>query len=172
VETFMTRLTPVSALFLLLAAAPAAAQEPAQPPPTWEAQTLRVWKSVHDKILTMARDTVFPDDKLDTRPHPDSRTVLDELRHVTIGLEMSTAQLEGEPFDYMARLEEDASKPRTRASIVQEMEAAIAASYPTVERLASPQLIFWIDHQGEHYGKLVSNYRLAGVVPPVSRPRN
>ena len=49
------------------------------------------------------------------------------------------------------------------------MEAAIAASYPLVESKPSPRLIFWIDHQAEHYGKLVSNYRSVGIVPPISR---
>jgi hypothetical protein len=150
----------------------AAAQSTApQAPPTWEQALFRQWKGLHDKILTMARDSLFPDSKLETRPHADSRTVLDEYRHVTIGLEMATAQLKGEPFDYNARLKADDSKPRTRASVVQEMVAAIAASYPVVENQANPRLIFWVEHQAEHYGKLVSNYRQAGVVPPASRPR-
>ena len=30
-------------------------------------------------------------------------------------------------------------------------------------------LIGWIDHQAEHYGKLVSNYRMVGIIPPISR---
>ncbi|HSA57518.1 MAG TPA: hypothetical protein VLE53_17530 [Gemmatimonadaceae bacterium] len=149
----------------------AAAQSTPQQPLTWEQQTARVWQSLHNKILAMAKDTLFPDAKLETRPHADSRTILDEYRHVTIGLEMSTAQLKGEAFDYPARLKADESKPRTRASVVAEMEAAIAASYATVEKSAAPRLLFWVEHQAEHYGKLVSNYRLAGVVPPVSRPR-
>ena len=156
----------------LFVAGPAGAQAAPQTPPTWEQQTSRTWQSLHNKILAMAKDTVFPDNKLETKPHSDSRTILDEYRHVTIGLEMSTAQLEGKAFDYQARLKADESKPRTRASVVAEMEAAIAASYPAVEKAASPRLLFWIDHQAEHYGKLVSNYRLAGVVPPVSRPRS
>jgi hypothetical protein len=149
----------------------AASQAAPQTPPTWEQQTSRTWQALHNKILAMAKDTVFPDSKLETKPHADSRTILDEYRHVTIGLEMSTAQLKGEQFDYAGRLKADESKPRTRASVVAEMEAAIAASYPLVEKSASPRLLFWIDHQAEHYGKLVSNYRLAGIVPPVSRPR-
>lgn len=168
----MRRTLVVALPLVLFAAAPANAQQPAEQPPTWEQATFRTWKSLHDKILTMAKDSLFPDDKLDTRPHPDSRTILDEYRHVTIGLEMSTAQLTGAQFDYAARLKADESKPRTRASVVAEMEAAIATSYRVVEQNASPRLLFWIDHQGEHYGKLVSNYRLAGVVPPVSRPRS
>ncbi len=137
--------------------------------PTWEGALGQQWKSLHNKILAMAKDSLFPDSKLGTKPHPDSRTVLDEYRHVTIGLEMSTAQLKGEKFDYMARVKADESKPASRADVIREMEAAIAASYPVVESKANPRLLFWIEHQAEHYGKLVSNYRLAGVVPPVSR---
>jgi hypothetical protein len=140
-----------------------------QPPPTWEASVANTWKGLHNKILTMAKDTQFPDEKLGSRPHPDSRSVLEEYRHVTIGLEMSSAQLAGTPFDYNARLKADESKPKTRASVVAEMEAAIAVSYPLVEKQASSRLIFWIDHQAEHYGKLVSNYRMNNVVPPISR---
>jgi len=145
------------------------AQQRPQTPPTYETTVARVWKQLHDKILVMAKDTEFPDDKLGWRPHPDSRSVLEEFRHVTIGLEMSTAQLKGEQFDYAAREAADKGKPATRASVVAEMEAAIAASYPLVETKPSPQLLFWLDHQGEHYGKLVSNYRMIGIVPPISR---
>lgn len=168
----MSRIPSVLLISLALVVVPArraCGQAAPQASPTWEQQTSRTWQALHNKILAMARDTLFPDAKLDTRPHADSRTILDEYRHVTIGLEMTTAQLRGEQFDYNARLKADESKPRTRTSVVQEMEAAIAASYPLVERSASPRLLFWIDHQAEHYGKLVSNYRLAGVVPPVSR---
>ena len=67
---------------------------------------------------------------------------------------------------------EDASKPQTRASVVSEMEAAIAESYPLVEKSPSPRLLFWLDHQGEHYGKLVTAYRVNGIVPPISRPKS
>ena len=51
------------------------------------------------------------------------------------------------------------------------MEAALAASVAAVEARPKPSLVFWIDHQAEHYGKLVSNYRMNGIVPPISRPR-
>ena len=51
------------------------------------------------------------------------------------------------------------------------MESAIAASYTLVESTPKPRLVWWIDHQAEHYGKLVSNYRMNGLVPPISRPR-
>ena len=162
-----------SLLVLLVAAVAAlnaAAQgQPPAAPPTYEQVIARTWKNLHDKILVMAKDTAFPDDKLGWKPHPDSRTVLEELRHVTIGLEMTSALLRGEKFDFVAREKADAAKPKTRASVVSEMEAAIAVSYPLVEKSPKPLLIGWIDHQAEHYGKLVSNYRSVGIVPPISR---
>jgi hypothetical protein len=144
----------------------------AKPAPTYEQVILNQWRNLHNKILTMAKDTVFPDDKLGWKPHPDTRSVLEEFRHVTIGLEMTTALARGEKFDFAAREKADAGKPKTRASMVAEMEAAIAASYPLVESKPMPQLIGWIEHQGEHYGKLVNAYRSNGIVPPISRPKS
>jgi hypothetical protein len=147
-------------------------QTPAPPPLTYERVITSIWKDLHDKILVMAKDTVFPDDKLGWKPHPDSRSVLEEFRHVTIGLEFSSAQLRGEKLDraaVVARRKADVGKPKTRASIVNEMEAAIAISYPLVEKSPTPLLVGWIEDQAQHYGKLVSNYRAVGIVPPISR---
>ena len=152
-----------------LAAAPSAVEQTPQPPATFEQAVFNTWKSLHDKILVMAKD--FPEDKYGWKPHPDSRNMVDEFRHVTIGLEMTTAILKGEKFDYPAREKADVGKPATRQSMLSEMEAAIAASFPLVEKSPSPRLIGWIDHQGEHYGKLVNGYRSNGLVPPVSRPK-
>jgi hypothetical protein len=157
------------AALVLAASAAMTAQTPPQPPPTWEQATARTWKALHNKILDMAKD--FPEDKLSWKPHADSRTIEQEFRHATIGLEMTTARLKNEPFDFVAREKADAGKPHTRASIVSEMEAAIAASYPLVDAQPKPLLIGWIDHQGEHYGKMVNGYRSNGLVPPVSRPK-
>ena len=141
------------------------------PPATYEAAVATTWKNLHNKILAMAKDTVFPDAKLGWKPHPDSRSALEELRHVTIGLRMTSAVARGEKFDFGAQEKADESKPKTRASVVAEMEAAIAESYPLVESKPSPRLVGWLDHQGEHYGKLVTAYRVNGIVPPVSRPK-
>jgi len=160
----------IVALTLASGAAAVAEQAP-RPPATYESTIVNSWKNVHNKILAMAKDTQYPDDKLGWKPHPDSRSVLEELRHVTIGLEMTTAVAKGEKFDFEAREKDDASKPKTRASMVTEMEAAIAASFPVVEGKQSPSLIGWLEHQGEHYGKLVTAYRVNGIVPPVSRPK-
>jgi hypothetical protein len=163
----------VLAVYVLVASTLAAGQQTqptSRPQPTYESQLLSVWKGLHDKILVMAKD--WPEDKYGWKPHPDSRSMVEEFRHVTIGLEMTSAQLAGKPFDYMARVKADEAKPNTRASVVSEMEAAIATSYALVAKSPSPTLIGWVDHQAEHYGKLVSNYRMNGIVPPISRRGN
>ena len=66
----------------------------------------------------------------------------------------------------------DATRIQIPAELAREMEAAIAASYPLVKSKPRPQLIGWLEHQGEHYGKLVTAYRANGVVPPISRPKS
>ena len=135
--------------------------------PTFEQAIFATWRAEHAKILDMARD--FPEEHFMSRPHPDSRTFLDEIRHVTIGLEMSSAQLSGADFDYMARVAEDEGKPATRASLVGELEVALERSLALVEERAGPSLVGWLSHQAEHYGKLVTIYRMNGLVPPASR---
>jgi hypothetical protein len=169
----MNRFSLVVAIAILASGfAAAAIVEQDKPSPTYETALARSWENVHNKILTMAKDTVFPDSKLAWKPHPDARSVMEELRHVTIGLEMTTAEAKGEKFDFDAREKADAGKPKTRASVVAEMEAAIAASYPLIKSKPRPQLLGWLEHQGEHYGKLVTAYRVNGVVPPISRPKS
>ena len=169
----MSRLSYAVSIALLASGSVAAVMaQQAKPAPTYESALSRSWEDVHNRVLAMAKDTVFPDSKLAWKPHPDSRSVLEELRHVTIGLEMTTAEAKGEKFDFEAREKADAGKPKTRASVVAEMEAAIAASYPLVKSKPRPQLLGWLEHQGEHYGKLVTAYRVNGVVPPVSRPKH
>jgi hypothetical protein len=168
----MNRLSLVVSFALVASGSAAVIVEQAKPAPTYEAALARSWEDLHNKILTMAKDPVFPDPKLAWKPHPDARSVMEELRHVTIGLEMTTAEARGEKFDFDAREKADASKPKTRSSVVAEMQAAIAASYPLVKSKPTPQLIGWLEHQGEHYGKLVTAYRANGVVPPISRPKS
>jgi hypothetical protein len=168
--------TMITIAVLMLGAAAASAQTTtAKPPPTYEQVIVNTWKSLHNKILTMAKDTVFPEAKLGYKPHPDSRSMFDEFRHVTIGLEMTTALAKGEKYDFSAKEKEYDARPQSRAAIVQEMEAAIAASYAVLDAPGNkplPQLIGWLDHQGEHYGKLVTSYRVNGIVPPISRPKS
>jgi hypothetical protein len=167
--------TAMIAVLALSATAAMAQTTTAKPPPTYEQVIVNTWKSLHNKILAMAKDTVYPDSKLGWKPHPDSRSVIDELRHVTIGLEMTTARAKGENYDFAAKEKEFSTRPQTRAAVVAEMEKAIAESYAVLDAPGAkplPGLIGWLDHQGEHYGKLVTSYRVNGIVPPISRPKS
>jgi hypothetical protein len=171
-SVFTTTLIAVLALGVTAAMAQTTT---AKPPPTYEQVIVNTWKSLHNKILAMAKDTVYPDSKLGWKPHPDSRSVIDELRHVTIGLEMTTARAKGETYDFAAKEKQYATHPQTRAAVVAEMEKAIAESYAVLDAPGAkplPGLISWLDHQGEHYGKLVTSYRVNGIVPPISRPKS
>jgi hypothetical protein len=166
----MLRPGAVALLLATVVTSGVGAQQAAKAPqsvPTYENQVQIVWKGLHAKIMAMAKD--FPEAKYGWRPHPDSRTMLDEFRHVTIGLEMSSAQLRGEKFDYAARIKQDEKKPKTRGSVLSDMQSALVDSYGLIDEKPQPLLVFWIDHQAEHYGKLVSNYRMNGLVPPISR---
>jgi hypothetical protein len=64
-------MTRYAAAALLLLGLTTAAEAQGPPPATFEAAMTRSWKSVHDKILTMAKDTQYPEDKLQWKPHPD-----------------------------------------------------------------------------------------------------
>src|SRR4029079_17850044 len=124
--------TMMMAVTLTLGLSAAVMQTPApKAPPTYEQVIVCAGKDVHNKILAMAKDTVFPEAKLSYKPHPDSRTMFQELRHVTIGLEITTAMAKGEKYDFEAKEKEIDARPASRAAIVKEMEAAIAASYAT-----------------------------------------
>ena len=172
----LSAVTMIVLIALMLGASAASAQTTApKPTPTYEQVIVRNWKGIHDKILVMAKDTVYPEAKLAYKPHPDSRTMFQELRHVTIGLEMTTAMAKGEKYDFAAKEKEYDARPASRAAVVKEMEAAIAASYAVMDAPGfkpAPGLIGWLEHQGEHYGKLVTSYRVNGVVPPISRPKS
>lgn len=173
-KRFVLSMLALAALPVMVSTA-LAQTPPAKAPPTYEQVIVRNWKGIHDKILAMAKDSVFPEAKLSYKPHPDSRTMAQELRHVTIGLELTTAQAKGEKYDFEAKEKEIDARPATRAAIVKEMEAAIAASYAVMDAPGykpPPSLIGWLEHQGEHYGKLVTAYRVNGVVPPISRPKS
>src|SRR3954462_9607757 len=136
---------PYRSLIVLFVAAIATLDVAAQgqapaAPPTYEQVIARTWQGLHDKILGKAKDPQCPDDKLGWKPHPDSRTVLEEFRHVTIGLEMTSALLRGEKFDFAAREKGEPENRKTRAWVVREMEPAIAVSYPLVEKSPKPLL--------------------------------
>ena len=145
-------------------------QTPAPPPLTYERVITTTWKNLHDRILADGQGHGVP--RRQAGMEAASRFAIG-ARGIPPGhdwprVELGTAARR-EVRLRSAREKADAGKPKTRASIVSEMEAAIAISYPLVEKSPKPLLIGWIRDQAEHYGKLVSNYRAVGIVPPISR---
>ena len=163
-------LTKVSlALGLLLALSSACLAQ--GPDPT--AKTVRDnFAYVNKKILAMAKD--FPEDKYGFRLKPEMRSFGEVMVHVASGIVYADKAGRGEKVKWD---ELDPKKYPTKASIVALVEKAVNDSEATLKAL--PDASFaktiepWDDvteHSAEHYGLLVAYYRLAGLVPPASRP--
>ena len=161
------RVIAIIAVSLILSVANLAAQQEER---TLEEWAISGWKTVHKKVLDMAGD--FPEEKYDSRPHPDSRSFVEEIQHVTIGAEMFAAQLRGERFNYGERVKFYSEKESTRAVLAADLERAIGAVVGLLEGDAEPQnrqrLAYWLGHQSEHYGKLTAIYRINDLVPPAT----
>jgi len=182
------------ALAAVLAAAmltaPAAAQEakkeavkPADPP---SKVVLDNWNDIGRKLIAMAED--FPEDKYDMKPNPEQRTFAQQLLHAAGANYYFTNLLTGDK----SKVDENPSRDRykTKADVVAFVKksfadgaAAIQArgdkgmSEFVVDPFAHQQVRVsdiaygFIEHCGEHYGQLVVYYRVAGLVPPESRPK-
>jgi uncharacterized damage-inducible protein DinB len=144
------------------------------------------WNDIGRKLIAMAED--FPEDKYDFKPTPAQRSFAEQLLHAAganyfftnpaMGLKMPPEE-DPKRADY-----------KTKADIVTfvkksfaDAAAAIKAkgdkgmSDLLVDPFAHQQVRVLdmayglIEHCGEHYGQLVVYYRVAGLVPPESRPK-
>jgi len=142
------------------------------------------WNDIGRKLIAMAED--FPEDKYDFRPVPAQRSFAEQLLHVTGSNDLFTAVAKGEkPVD-----DESRAHYKTKAAVVAylkksfadgtaviktEGDAGLAKTVLSSESHEVMQLsdLAWelIEHSGEHYGQLVVYYRVAGMVPPESRPK-
>lgn len=154
-------------VMVLCAASVAMAQAPPQQPPTYEQAAQRSWEGVHRKIFDMVKD--YPEDKYNAHPGDDTRDFLAEIRHVMVAMDLLTANLKGEQFNNQERAKYYEGRPATKASLSADFETALNATVEQMKNGVSPRLISLAEHAGEHYGKLVSIYRLGGLVPPTTR---
>jgi uncharacterized damage-inducible protein DinB len=152
-----------------------------------EAQTvLDSWNDVGRKLIAMAED--FPEDKYDFKPHPSQRSFAEQLLHAAGANYYFTNLAKGEK----PPAEEDAKRDqyKTKADVVAYVKKSIADGAAALkakgekgigERLTDPFshdkvrvadfAYGFIEHMGEHYGQLAVYYRVAGLVPPESRPK-
>jgi uncharacterized damage-inducible protein DinB len=160
-------------------AAPKAAVSPSQ-------ALLDTWNDVGRKLIAMAED--FPEDKYDFKPTPAQRSFAEQLLHAANANYYFTNPAIGKKMP----AEEDPKRAdyKTKAAVVafvkKSFEDGAAAikmkgdnglSDLVVGPFANQQVrvsdMAWglLEHSGEHYGQLAVYYRVAGLVPPESRPK-
>ena len=177
-----------SAIGVVPADAQDAAKKDAAPKPALglSQAVLEQWNGVGNKLIAMAQD--FPEDKYDFKPTPAERSFAEQLLHAAGANYFFTNLAKGEKPP--AQEDPARSSFKTKADVVayvkKSMEdgaAAIKAKGDAgmegmmVDPFDNRQVrVFdwaygFIEHMGEHYGQLAVYYRVAGLVPPESRPK-
>src|ERR1700678_2051019 len=185
----MKRLS-ILAIVLLAFAFPAHAQDatkkdaavkPADPE---SKVVLDSWNEIGRKLTAMAED--FPEDKYDFKPTPAQRSFAEQLLHAAGANYFFINPVMGKAPQAAEDPKRDQYK--TKADIVAFVKKSFADGAAAIQSKGEKGLMQTvvygdqkarvvdiaygiIEHSGEHYGQLVVYYRLAGLVPPESRPK-
>ena len=163
-----------------------AASNAPRPAPNPSQVVLSQWNEIGRKLIAMAED--FPEDKYEFKPVPAERTFAEQLLHVSASMYYFTDPAQGQKPRYPDDPKRDGLK--TKAEIVAftkkcvEDGAAVIKSKgdkgmselvtdpESKQQMQVSDLAYSLtEHSGEHYGQLVVYYRVAGLVPPESRPK-
>jgi uncharacterized damage-inducible protein DinB len=143
------------------------------------------WNEIGRKLLAMAED--FPEDKYDFKPTPAQRSFAEQLLHAAGSCYFFTDTIKGKKPMEDADPKRDQYK--SKADIVAFVKKAFADGAAVIQAKGDKgmmtEVVYLpqqksrvidiaygiIEHSGEHYGQLVVYYRLAGLVPPESRPK-
>jgi uncharacterized damage-inducible protein DinB len=178
----------VAATFVLPAGAQDAMKKDAavKPADSPSKVVLDSWNDVGRKLIAMAED--FPEDKYDFKPTPAQRSFAEQLLHAAGANYFFTSPAMGQK----PPSEEDPKRDqyKTKADVVSFVKKSFADGATAIkakgDKGMSDLLVDpfshqqvrvsdfaygFIEHDGEHYGQLVGYYRLAGLVPPESRPK-
>lgn len=176
-----------SAVFCALPVTAQAPKKDAAPkPPLSPSQTLlNAWNDVGRKLTAMAED--MPEDKYDFKPTPAQRSFAEQLLHAAggnyffINPAKGLKAPEGDPkradFKTKAAVVDYVRKSFADGAAVIESKGDSGLNDIFVDPFAAQQVrvgeYAWgfVEHSGEHYGQLVVYYRVAGLVPPESRPK-
>lgn len=147
---------------------------------------LESYNDVGRKLIAMAED--FPEDKYDFKPTPAQRSFAEQLLHAAGANYFFTNPAIGKPMPP----EEDPKRDqyKTKADIVTFVKKSFADAAAAIKSKGdkgmndlmvdpfahqqvrvSDMAYGLLEHCGEHYGQLVVYYRVAGLVPPESRPK-
>jgi len=144
------------------------------------------WNDVGRKLIAMAED--FPEDKYDFKPVPAERSFAEQLLHAANANYFFTNPAMG--MKPPAAEDPKRDQYKTKAAVVEFVKKAFADGATAIKQkgdkgmsdlmvdpFANQQVrvsdMAWglLEHSGEHYGQLVVYYRVAGLVPPESRPK-
>jgi uncharacterized damage-inducible protein DinB len=177
-----------TAFVAMTASAQDAAKKDAAPKPAvgLSQAVLEQWNDIARKLVAMAED--FPEDKYDFKPTPGQRSFAEQLLHMAGANYFFTNIASGQK----PPAQEDPSRAnyKTKADVVAYVKKSMADGAAVikakgdagmtgmmVDPFANQQVrVFdwaygFIEHMGEHYGQLAVYYRVAGLVPPESRPK-
>ena len=144
------------------------------------------WNDIGRKLIAMAED--FPEDKYDLKPNPAQRSFAEQLLHAAGANYYFTNPVIGQkpPAGEDPKRDQYKTKAEVVAFVKKSFADGAAAiqskgdkglSDTIVDPFAHQQVRVldaaygFIEHCGEHYGQLVVYYRVAGLVPPESRPK-
>ena len=155
-----------------------------KPPESESKVVLDSWNDIGRKLIAMAED--FPEDKYDFKPTPAQRSFAEQLLHAANANYFFSNPAMGKKMPAI----EDPKRAdfKTKADIVTFVKKAFADGAAAIQAKGdkgmsdllpfadqqvrvSDMAYGFIEHSGEHYGQLVVYYRLAGLVPPESRPK-
>jgi uncharacterized damage-inducible protein DinB len=144
------------------------------------------WNDIGRKLIAMAED--FPEDKYDMKPTKEQRSFAEQLLHGAGANYYFTNLVKGEKPPAEESPKRDQYK--TKADVVGFVKKAFADGADAIkakgdagmsslvvdpfshQQVRVSDLAYgFIEHSGEHYGQLVVYYRVAGLVPPESRPK-
>jgi len=173
-------------------ALPASAQDATKkdtavkPAPTPSQAVLETWNDVGRKLIAIAED--FPEDKYDFKPTPAQRSFAEQLLHMAGANYFFTNLAIGQK----PPAEEDPKRDqyKTKADVVAFVKKSFADGAAAIkakgdkgmsdlvvdpfahQKMRIGDLAYgFAEHCGEHYGQLAVYYRVAGLVPPESRPK-
>jgi uncharacterized damage-inducible protein DinB len=143
------------------------------------------WNEIGRKLTAMAED--FPEDKYDFKPTPAQRSFAEQLLHAAGSSYYFTNPVMGKkpPAAEDPKRDQYKSKADIVAFVKKAFADGAAAIQSKGEKGLTTEVVYFdhqkarvldianglIEHSGEHYGQLVVYYRLAGLVPPESRPK-
>jgi hypothetical protein len=137
------------------------------------------WNGMGDKLVQLA-DAV-PESEWERAPAPGVRSFAEQLRHVAFWNAYARDVLRGATPDGDANELPRSAYP-TKAAVVDVLRSSfddVAAEIATRDGAKGASgadgdletIVSFLEHAGEHYGQLAVYARLAGVVPPTSRPQ-